>query len=271
MKANASGRSKRTTNIVCYLTVSCCYTRRKPGEASNKQEESSAPQPNFNETSQTPPLHRSSLSTHGTTPGQSPYINGSHRPGGFSPTGHLRRTSTSQPGLAHSVMRTVVSSAIASTEIYLLNQRMATWAASAFSSTIEPKKRRLCESDTLLRHHFHPSKLPRAENAINLDPEDEANNDVAKLSRAEYQQVSAMMRNKFSETPTPMLNIRTIDPGHTNRAVDRLNPASANAYFVAVRNMGPEKKGNGSRCRSNSHNGNRSKPTPGLVGQLGME
>ncbi|KAH7073944.1 hypothetical protein BKA63DRAFT_44711 [Paraphoma chrysanthemicola] len=103
-------RCKREMRECVFRSERSWVKRRKPGEARDEQEESSAPQPNSNATAQPPLLHRSSLSTHGTTPGQSPHIHGSHRPENFSPAGHLRRISTSQPDLAHSVMRTVVSS-----------------------------------------------------------------------------------------------------------------------------------------------------------------
>ncbi|KAF2025291.1 hypothetical protein EK21DRAFT_76767 [Setomelanomma holmii] len=107
-------RCKREMRECVFRSERSWVKRRKPGEARDEQEEQSTSQTNTttNTFAQLPPLHRSSVSVHGTTPGQSPRINGSHRSEPFSPVGlgHLRRISTSQPDLAHSVMRTVVSS-----------------------------------------------------------------------------------------------------------------------------------------------------------------
>lgn len=50
------------------------------------------------------------MSAHGYTPSHSPHVNGGHRSDILSPPSHLRRISSTQPDLAHSVMRTVVSS-----------------------------------------------------------------------------------------------------------------------------------------------------------------
>jgi hypothetical protein len=89
--------------------------RRKPGEAREEEEqeqeqEQEPVRPQSNPAPILPPSsgHRSSIT--GFTPMHSPSINGGHRSDILSPHGHLRRISSSQPDLAHSVMRTVVSS-----------------------------------------------------------------------------------------------------------------------------------------------------------------
>ncbi|EAT91206.1 hypothetical protein SNOG_01557 [Parastagonospora nodorum SN15] len=103
-------RCKREMRECVFRSERSWVKRRKPGEArDNDLDEPVATQSHPAATVQPSPLHRSSFSTHGMTPGQSPHINGSQRSDTFSP-GHLRRISTSQPDLAHSVMRTVVSS-----------------------------------------------------------------------------------------------------------------------------------------------------------------
>jgi hypothetical protein len=105
-------RCKREMRECVFRSERSWVKRRKPGEArDNEQDEPDIIQSHPAPTVHAPPplLHRSSISTHGVTPVHSPHVNGSQRSDTFSP-GHFRRISTSQPDLAHSVMRTVVSS-----------------------------------------------------------------------------------------------------------------------------------------------------------------
>lgn len=105
-------RCKREMRECVFRSERSWVKRRKPGEPrDNEEEETARPQPIAVPTVPPSPVHRSSVSTHGFTPtGHSPNMNGSHRSEILSPSGHLRRISSTQPDLAHSVMRTVVSS-----------------------------------------------------------------------------------------------------------------------------------------------------------------
>ncbi|CAO2648369.1 Nn.00g076360.m01.CDS01 [Neocucurbitaria sp. VM-36] len=103
-------RCKREMRECVFRSERSWVKRRKPGETrDNEDEEASQSQSNPVPAVQPSPGHRSSISGHGLTPGLSPRIIGNNRSDILSP-GHLRRISTSQPDLAHSVMRTVVSS-----------------------------------------------------------------------------------------------------------------------------------------------------------------
>ncbi|KAJ4369857.1 hypothetical protein N0V83_005621 [Neocucurbitaria cava] len=103
-------RCKREMRECIFRSERSWVKRRKPGETrDDEDEEAGQVQSNPAPVVQPSPGHRSSISVHGATPTFSPRFNGSHRSGILSP-GHLRRISTSQPDLAHSVMRTVVSS-----------------------------------------------------------------------------------------------------------------------------------------------------------------
>lgn len=92
--------------------------RRKPGdiEIPDSAEGSSIQHGTSNSpltvSSQQHSTHRASLSGNGVTPVETPHshIDKEDHHTVFSPTARLRRISTSQPDLAHSVMRTVVSS-----------------------------------------------------------------------------------------------------------------------------------------------------------------
>jgi hypothetical protein len=108
-------RCKREMRECVFRSERSWVKRRKPGEAAREGEEEDEPirdrpQSNPVPNVQPSPSHRSSISTHGFTPGTSPHVNGTNRAEFQSPHGHLRRISSSQPDLAHSVMRTVVSS-----------------------------------------------------------------------------------------------------------------------------------------------------------------
>ena len=111
-------RCKREMRECIFRSERSWVKRRKPGEARDEEEETdnsrpqSQPQPAPSVAPAQPsPAQRSSISGHGFTPVQSPYLNGHpHRSDILSPPAHLRRVSSSQPDLAHSVMRTVVSS-----------------------------------------------------------------------------------------------------------------------------------------------------------------
>ncbi|KAF1363861.1 hypothetical protein EJ07DRAFT_162411 [Lizonia empirigonia] len=111
-------RCKREMRECIFRSERSWVKRRKPGEARDEEEEltSSRPQtqlPAAPAPAQPSPAQRSSISGHSFTPvqSQSPYVQGhSHRSDILSPPAHLRRVSSSQPDLAHSVMRTVVSS-----------------------------------------------------------------------------------------------------------------------------------------------------------------
>ena len=124
-------RCKREMRECIFRSERSWVKRRKPGETRGEEEEEEAsrlqtqtqtqtqPQPAGPGPSVSAPAHtlpspaqRSSISGgHGFTPVQSPYLNGhSHRSDHLSPPAQLRRVSSSQPDLAHSVMRTVVSS-----------------------------------------------------------------------------------------------------------------------------------------------------------------
>lgn len=103
-------RCKREMRECVFRSERSWVKRRKPGEARDEQEEEPDVQQSRPATNVRPtPLQRPSMSSHGMTPMHSPHINGTLHSDTFSP-GHLRRISTSQPDLAHSVMRTVVSS-----------------------------------------------------------------------------------------------------------------------------------------------------------------
>ncbi|KAL6702733.1 hypothetical protein ACN47E_001015 [Coniothyrium glycines] len=105
-------RCKREMRECIFRSERSWVKRRKPGEArDNEEEEAATAQPVVTQAAQPSPVHRSSTSAHGFTPiGQSPHMNGGHRSDIITPPGHLRRISSAQPDLAHSVMRTVVSS-----------------------------------------------------------------------------------------------------------------------------------------------------------------
>ncbi|KAL5121458.1 hypothetical protein ACEQ8H_000530 [Pleosporales sp. CAS-2024a] len=102
-------RCKREMRECVFRSERSWVKRRRPGEArENEQDEPVAIQSHQPPSVHASPLH-ASYSAHGITPGQSPHVNGNQRPDTFSPA-HLRRVSSTQPDLAHSVMRTVVSS-----------------------------------------------------------------------------------------------------------------------------------------------------------------
>lgn len=110
-------RCKREMRECVFRSERSWVKRRKPGEARDEDEELTSSRPQTQPHAPAPvhtqpsPAHRSSLSGHGFTPVQSPYLQGhSHRSDILSPPTHLRRVSSSQPDLGHSVMRTVVSS-----------------------------------------------------------------------------------------------------------------------------------------------------------------
>ncbi|KAF3000878.1 hypothetical protein E8E13_007707 [Curvularia kusanoi] len=114
-------RCKREMRECVFRSERSWVKRRKPGEAREEEEEMTSrpqaqpagPGPSVSAPAHTlpSPAQRSSISGHGFTPVQSPYLNGhAHRSDILSPTAQLRRVSSSQPDLAHSVMRTVVSS-----------------------------------------------------------------------------------------------------------------------------------------------------------------
>ncbi|KZM24519.1 uncharacterized protein EKO05_0008595 [Ascochyta rabiei] len=111
-------RCKREMRECVFRSERSWVKRRKPGEVRDEEEEetlSSRPQTQPPAPAPVPtqpsPAQRSSISGHGFTPVQSPYLNGrAHRSDILSPPAHFRRVSSSQPDLAHSVMRTVVSS-----------------------------------------------------------------------------------------------------------------------------------------------------------------
>jgi hypothetical protein len=121
-------RCKREMRECIFRSERSWVKRRKPGEVRDEEDEPTAqtqvqmPTPTQTQThapapasapAMPSPAPRSSISGHAFTPGQgqnhSPYFNG-HRSDILSPPAHLRRVSSSQPDLAHSVMRTVVSS-----------------------------------------------------------------------------------------------------------------------------------------------------------------
>lgn len=108
-------RCKREMRECVFRSERSWVKRRKPGEARTQGEEAVA----SNDTSVTGDAKASSISTSQQSPVQrTPSISGlthADTPHGrrsdiFSPPATLRRGSTSQPDLAHSVMRTVVSS-----------------------------------------------------------------------------------------------------------------------------------------------------------------
>jgi hypothetical protein len=109
-------RCKREMRECVFRSERSWVKRRKPGEAREEEEEQEHEEdvrPQSNPAPIVPPSpgHRSSISALGFTPGQSPLISGNHHHSDtFSPHGHLHRISSNQPDLAHSVMRTVVSS-----------------------------------------------------------------------------------------------------------------------------------------------------------------
>ena len=122
-------RCKREMRECIFRSERSWVKRRKPGETRGEEEEEevsrlqtqtqtqpqpAGPRPSVSARAHTlpSPAQRSSISGgHGFTPVQSPYLNGhSHRSDHLSPPAQLRRVSSSQPDLAHSVMRTVVSS-----------------------------------------------------------------------------------------------------------------------------------------------------------------
>ena len=104
-------RCKREMRECVFRSERSWVKRRKPGETRENEEEEFDQAPLIPvPIVQQSPGHRSSLSGHAGTPSFSPRVNGSHRPDILSPPGHLRRISSSQGDLAHSVMRTVVSS-----------------------------------------------------------------------------------------------------------------------------------------------------------------
>jgi hypothetical protein len=114
-------RCKREMRECVFRSERSWVKRRKPGEVRDDEDEPQRPQAHASASVSAPapapppampsPAPRSSISAHGFTPGQSqsPYFSG-HRSDILSPPAHLRRVSSSQPDLAHSVMRTVVSS-----------------------------------------------------------------------------------------------------------------------------------------------------------------
>lgn len=112
-------RCKREMRECIFRSERSWVKRRKPGEARDNEEEEEPMRPQPPAAPVAPvapavrpsPVQRSSISTHVFTPtGHSPHMSGSQRSDILSPSGHLRRISSSQPDLAHSVMRTVVSS-----------------------------------------------------------------------------------------------------------------------------------------------------------------
>jgi hypothetical protein len=105
-------RCKREMRECVFRSERSWVKRRKPGDGRDEeQEEVAVTQTDASTIVRPSPIQRPSISAHGATPMHSPRINGSQRSDTFSPTAHhLRRVSTSQPGLAHAVMRTVVSS-----------------------------------------------------------------------------------------------------------------------------------------------------------------
>ncbi|KAF2855269.1 C6 transcription factor-like protein [Plenodomus tracheiphilus IPT5] len=103
-------RCKREMRECVFRSERSWVKRRKPGEArDNEEEEPVRPHSGSISNVQPSPVHRSSNSAHGFTPGHSPHMS-NHRPDIISPHSHLRRISSAQGDLAHSVMRTVVSS-----------------------------------------------------------------------------------------------------------------------------------------------------------------
>ena len=106
-------RCKREMRECVFRSERSWVKRRKPGEARETEEDEPVRPQSSNAAPALHPSpggHRSSVSTHGFTPGGSPHVNGHHRADFQSPHAPLRRISSSQPDLAHSVMRTVVSS-----------------------------------------------------------------------------------------------------------------------------------------------------------------
>lgn len=106
-------RCKREMRECVFRSERSWVKRRKPGEARAQAEESAvndANPPSANGTSipqQSPTQRTASISGHDASPTDT--TNG-RRSDIMSPPATLRRVSTSQPDLAHSVMRTVVSS-----------------------------------------------------------------------------------------------------------------------------------------------------------------
>lgn len=107
-------RCKREMRECIFRSERSWVKRRRPGETRDVDDEHDAPQPHpparIQTSVQPSPGQRSSISGHGISPGFSPHVNGHSRSDVLSPPAHLRRVSSSQPDLAHSMMRTVVSS-----------------------------------------------------------------------------------------------------------------------------------------------------------------
>jgi len=103
-------RCKREMRECVFRSERSWVKRRKPGEVhDNEEEEPARPHSGSISTARPLPMQRPSHSAHGLTPSQSPHMS-NHRHAILSPDSHLRRVSSSQGDLAHSVMRTVVSS-----------------------------------------------------------------------------------------------------------------------------------------------------------------
>lgn len=106
-------RCKREMRECVFRSERSWVKRRKPGEAREQVEETAATDgkasnTNGSSTSRDSPAQRTlSISGHVTTPTDTPH---GRRSDIMSPPALIRRVSTSQPDLAHSVMRTVVSS-----------------------------------------------------------------------------------------------------------------------------------------------------------------
>jgi hypothetical protein len=105
-------RCKREMRECVFRSERSWVKRRKPGDGRDEEQEVIAvTQTDASTVVRPSPIQRPSIPTHGATPMHSPRINGSQHSDTFSPAAHhLRRVSTSQPGLAQAVMRTVVSS-----------------------------------------------------------------------------------------------------------------------------------------------------------------
>lgn len=104
-------RCKREMRECVFRSERSWVKRRKPGETRDPEEnatETANPPSGINGPRQVPlNQHRSSISVQSMSPHDSVHTRRSDM---MSPPAHLRRVSTSQPDLSHSVMRTVVSS-----------------------------------------------------------------------------------------------------------------------------------------------------------------
>lgn len=101
-------RCKREMRECVFRSERSWVKRRKPGEA--REDEDEPVQQNRTTPAQvSSSMHRPSIG-HGVSPVFSPGLNGTNRSDILSPPAPLRRISSSQPDLTHSMMRTVVSS-----------------------------------------------------------------------------------------------------------------------------------------------------------------